>query len=114
MERMTYWCDDGQGGGEWRVNIYGREESGPHVDRLAAYEEMDLETGKMALAMFAGARAIENNKRLLGASYCYDVVGLCGGPHEISYYEAAKTLREAAGKALGEDASRQEEEHSGY
>ena len=43
MERMTYWCDDGQGGGEWRVNIYGREESGPHVDRLAAYEDAGLE-----------------------------------------------------------------------
>ena len=43
MERMTYWCDDGQGGGEWRVNIYGREESGPHVDRLAAYEDSGME-----------------------------------------------------------------------
>lgn len=43
MERLTYWCDDGRGGGEWRVNIYGREESGPHVDRLAAYEDTGLE-----------------------------------------------------------------------
>ena len=43
MERLTYWCDDGQGGGEWRVNIYGREESGPHVNRLAAYEDTGLE-----------------------------------------------------------------------
>lgn len=39
MERLTYWCDDGQGGGEWRVNIDGREERGLHVDRLAAYED---------------------------------------------------------------------------
>lgn len=45
MERLTYWCDDGQGGGEWRVNIYGREESGPHVDRLAAYEEKAIGGG---------------------------------------------------------------------
>lgn len=43
MERLTYWCDDGQGGGEWRVNIYGREERGLHVDRLAAYEDTGLE-----------------------------------------------------------------------
>lgn len=40
MERLTYWCDDGQGDGEWRVNVNRREESGPHVDRLAAYEEL--------------------------------------------------------------------------
>lgn len=43
MERLTYWCDDGQGGGEWSVNVNCREESGPHVDRLAAYEEAGLE-----------------------------------------------------------------------
>lgn len=48
MERLTYWCDDGQGGGEWRVNIYGREESGLHVDRLAAYEETGVEPGEIA------------------------------------------------------------------
>ena len=45
MERLTYWCDDGRGGGEWRVNIYGREESGPHVDLLAAYEEKAIGGG---------------------------------------------------------------------
>lgn len=39
MERLTYWCPNGQGGGEWRVNIDGREERGLHVDRLAAYED---------------------------------------------------------------------------
>lgn len=42
MERLTYWCDDGQGDGEWRVNANRREESGPHVDRLAAYEDTEL------------------------------------------------------------------------
>lgn len=62
MERLTYWCDDGQGGGEWRVNIYGREESGPHVNRLAAYEETSLspeEVVKMGM-MF------EDSKRYSG------------------------------------------------
>lgn len=44
MERMTYWCDNGNGGGEWRVNVNQGEESGPHVDRLAAYEETGLES----------------------------------------------------------------------
>lgn len=43
MERLTYWCDDGRGGGEWRVNIYGREESGPHVDRLRELAQADKE-----------------------------------------------------------------------
>lgn len=40
MERLTYWCDDGQGGGEWRVNVNGGEANGPHVDRLAAIEDI--------------------------------------------------------------------------
>ena len=41
MERYTYWCDDGKGGGEWRVNtICGKEQRGPHVDRLAAIEDI--------------------------------------------------------------------------
>ena len=43
MKRLTYWCDDGQGGGEWRVNVNGGEANGPHVDRLAAYEDTGLE-----------------------------------------------------------------------
>lgn len=62
MERLTYWCDDGQGGGEWRVNIDGREERGLHVDRLAAYEETSLspeEVVKMGM-MF------EDSKRYSG------------------------------------------------
>ena len=40
MERLTYWCDDGQGGGGWRVNADGLEQSGPHVWRLAAIENI--------------------------------------------------------------------------
>ena len=47
MERLTYWCDNGHGGGKWFVAIdaEGREDYGPHVDRLAAYEETGLEPG---------------------------------------------------------------------
>lgn len=48
---------------------------------------------KTALALAAGARAIENNKRLCGAMYCWDVFGVNGEPKEISYYEAANILR---------------------
>ena len=41
MERYTYWCDDGKGGGEWRVNtICGKEQRGPHIDRLASIEDI--------------------------------------------------------------------------
>lgn len=45
MERLTYWCDNGHGGGKWFVAIdaEGGEDYGPHVDRLAAYEEAGLE-----------------------------------------------------------------------
>ena len=45
MDRLTYWCDNGHGGGKWFVAIdaEGGEDSGPHVDRLAAYEETGLE-----------------------------------------------------------------------
>lgn len=59
-------------------------------------------TEKMALAMTAGARAIEKNKRLQGVIYNYDVFGKLGAPKEISYFEAAKVLREAAEAALEE------------
>lgn len=51
---------------------------------------------KIALSMCAGARAIENNKRLFGVTYSYDIFGVHGGPKEISYFEAAKKLREIA------------------
>lgn len=45
MERLTYWCDNGHNGGKWFVAIdaEGGEDYGPHVDRLAAYEETGLE-----------------------------------------------------------------------
>ena len=45
MDRLTYWCDNGHGGGKWFVAIdaEGGEDYGPHVDRLAAYEETGLE-----------------------------------------------------------------------
>lgn len=49
MERLTYWCDNGHGGGKWFVAIdtEGGEDYGPHVDRLAAYEETGLEPGEI-------------------------------------------------------------------
>ena len=49
MERLTYWCDNWHGGGKWFVAIdaEGREDYGPHVDRLAAYEETGLEPGEI-------------------------------------------------------------------
>ena len=84
--------------------------------RLAAYEETGLDpeelaqakkdgqlvfiTEKMAFAMIAGARAIEKNKRLQGVIYNYDIFGELGAPKVISYFEAAKVLREAAEAAL--------------
>lgn len=40
MERLTYWCDDGMGNGEWRVNVGEREVSGPHIERLAIIENV--------------------------------------------------------------------------
>ena len=47
--RLTYWCDNWHGGGKWFVAIdaEGREDYGPHVDRLAAYEETGLEPGEI-------------------------------------------------------------------
>lgn len=42
----------------------------------------------------------KKNKRLQGAIYNYDVFGKLGAPKEISYFEAAKVLREAAEAAL--------------
>lgn len=49
MERLTYWCDNGHGGGKWFVAIdaEGGEDYGPHVDRLAAYEETGLQPGEI-------------------------------------------------------------------
>ena len=78
------------------------------IDRLRELAQAEKEgqlvfiTEKMALAMIAGARAIEKNKRLQGVIYNYDVFGKLGAPKEISYFEAAKVLREAAEAALEE------------
>lgn len=75
-------------------------------ERLKEYEDME-EQGRLvvldeetALAMCAGARAIEQSKRFWGATYCWDVFGKCGGPKELSYYEAANKLRCLAERAL--------------
>ena len=54
---------------------------------------------KLYLAMRAGARAIKNNKRLWGVSYCFDIFGEFGGPKEIAYLEAARILQDAAEEA---------------
>lgn len=43
MERLTYWCPDGKGGGEWRANVRGTEIIGEEIDRLAAYEDTGLD-----------------------------------------------------------------------
>lgn len=56
MERLTYWCDNGHGGGKWFVAIdaEGREDYGPHVDRLAAYEDTELEPKEVLPKEYAG------------------------------------------------------------
>lgn len=41
--RLTYWCPNEMGAGEWRVNQGGSEISGEAIDRLAAYENSGLE-----------------------------------------------------------------------
>ena len=53
MERLTYWCDNGHGDGKWFVAIdaEGGEDYGPHVDRLAAYEETILKLAGQALGI---------------------------------------------------------------
>lgn len=45
---------------------------------------------ELQLAMNAGARAIEQNKKLQGIFYCYDPLG---NSQEIPYAEAARILR---------------------
>ena len=67
-------------------------------DRLHAEQDGRLVVldEKTALSMYAGARAIENNKRLFGATYVYDIFGKQGGPKEIPYFDAANNLRNIA------------------
>ena len=55
---------------------------------------------KTALAMFAGARAIESNKRLYKVICEWCIPGERGEPKEISYYDAAKRLHEMSEPAL--------------
>lgn len=56
----------------------------------------------LALAMLAGARAIETNRRCMGATYVRDPFGEHGAPQELSYYNAAGLLR-TQGERLLED-----------
>ena len=49
MERMTYWCPDGKGGGEWRANVRGTEIKGEEIDHLAAYEDTGLTPEQMVM-----------------------------------------------------------------
>lgn len=51
MERLTYWCPDGKGGGEWRANVRGTEIIGEEIDRLAAYEDLE-EQGRLVVLPF--------------------------------------------------------------
>ena len=82
MERLTYWCDNGHGGGKWFVAIdaEGGEDYGPHVDRLAAYEETGLEPGEIEqlIVLSAPLTASANwTKRTRKIGYCpREVAGL--------------------------------------
>ena len=77
---------------------------GDAIDKLSAYEDAE-EKGllvrideSMALAMLAGARAIEQNScKYFGTTFVYEPFG-CS--KEITYYEAAKKLRAEAVAAL--------------
>lgn len=55
----------------------------------------------IALAMLAGARAIEKSPRYDGTCYTLDPFGEHGAPMEISYIKAAEMLRANAGRILG-------------
>lgn len=72
-------------------------------DKLCEYEDAE-EQGllvrldeRLALAMLAGARAIEQNPRkYFGTTFVHDVFG--DNPKEISYYDAPRRSRSRAGK----------------
>lgn len=70
------------------------------LDKKNAHiEEMQIctpFTEELRLSMRAGARAILNNKKYFGTTYCLDPFGKNGGPKEISYHRAAELLTEAA------------------
>lgn len=90
---------------DWTSLIMTLDEMGgmPHLHELVQAKQdgrLVVLDEKVVLSMCAGARAIENNKRLFGVTYGYDIFGVCGGPKEISYYDAAKKLREIAEPVL--------------
>lgn len=93
MERLTYWCDDGQGGGEWRVNIYGREESGLHVDRLAAYEETGVEPEEIAALISPpnDPLTLEELREMDGDKIYIQHIGACKGFFDDEYGVSDKT-----------------------
>lgn len=66
MKRLTYWCDDEQGGGEWRVNVNCGEQNGQHVDRLAAIEDIlgdEYDLDELSKAMAALRREQDGNNK---------------------------------------------------
>lgn len=78
-------------------DILGAEYDLDHLRELVQAEKdgrVVVLDDKLLLSILAGARAIENNRKLFGATYCWDICGKCGGPKKISYYKAAKLLRE--------------------
>lgn len=79
--------------------IHKADDGWKHVQDLLQAEQdgrLVVLDEKTALSMYAGARAIENNKRLFGATYVYDIFGKQGGPKEIPYFDAANNLRNIA------------------
>ena len=88
MDRLTYWCDNWHGGGKWFVamDAEGREDYGPHVDRLAAYEGTGLEPEEILsavdMAKIACALHELNAYKELGSIDC--LRKLAGGPGETS------------------------------
>ena len=106
MERLTYWCDNGHGGGKWFVAIdaEGGEDYGPHVDRLAAYEEAGLEPEDFKRAFsedtilkLAGQALGITPDRLRELAQA-DREGRCVVLPE-SYYTAQAAARKASGPA---------------
>lgn len=87
MERLTYWCPNGQGGGEWRVNIDGREERGLHVDRLAAYEEMGVEPEEIAALISPpnDPLTLEELREMDGDKIYIQHIGACKGFSDDEY-----------------------------
>lgn len=66
-------------------------EAADAIEELTAGRLVALDD-RTALAIAAGARAIRENKRLVGTKYVFDVFGKMGGPYEIGCHEASKIL----------------------